>query len=108
MSLRDGFTVLKAQNTEGRQVYLQVLPIHGDLLAIHKAVGFGPPAALKFCGWCDANLNELQLMKVGTKRTGYEIREVEKAWRNEKSLKEQEDIQKETGIQWSELNMLPY
>ncbi|MBW0501218.1 hypothetical protein O181_040933 [Austropuccinia psidii MF-1] len=57
MELKDGFTVLTAQNPEGRQVYLQVLPIPGDLLAIHKAVGFGSPAALKFRGWCDANLN---------------------------------------------------
>ncbi|MBW0567419.1 hypothetical protein O181_107134 [Austropuccinia psidii MF-1] len=106
--LKDGFEAFTAQNPCGRKIYIQVLPIRGDLLAVHKVVGFGSPAASQFCGWCQANLKELTLMKIGLKRTGLDVLDAAKSWLVLKTLKEQEEIQRRTGVRWSELNRLPY
>ncbi|MBW0464710.1 hypothetical protein O181_004425 [Austropuccinia psidii MF-1] len=106
--LKDGFEAFTAQNPLGKNIYLQILPICGDLLEIHKAVGFESPAASQFCGWSQASLNELNLMKIGLKRTGLNVLDSEKAWLASKTSKEQEDICKQTGVRWSELNRLPY
>ncbi|MBW0512446.1 hypothetical protein O181_052161 [Austropuccinia psidii MF-1] len=106
--LKDGFEAFTAQNPLGQKIYLQILPICGDLLATHKAVGFGSPAASQFCGWCQASLNKLNLMNIGVKRTGIDVLDSAKAWLASKALKEQEEICKRTGVRWSELNRLPY
>ncbi|MBW0517350.1 hypothetical protein O181_057065 [Austropuccinia psidii MF-1] len=106
--LKDGFTVNTNQEPQGRKVFVQPLPIIGDLVAIHKAVGFGSHLAKQFCGWCKSELNDLQHLKQGEKRMGVDILEQAKAWKDSKTLSVQEDLHKRTGVRWSELNQLPY
>ncbi|MBW0523889.1 hypothetical protein O181_063604 [Austropuccinia psidii MF-1] len=108
MLLKDGIKVKTAQHPEGRTIYAQLLPLVGDLVAVHKVVGFGSHSANQFCGWCMASLNDLQSMKISTKRNSFEILRVACSWRDAKTLKAQNEIQSRTGIRWSELNRLPY
>ncbi|MBW0513728.1 hypothetical protein O181_053443 [Austropuccinia psidii MF-1] len=100
--LQDGFKVPTSQYPLSCQVYLQLLPIHEDLLAIHKVVGFGSPSASQFCAWCTENSNNLHLMQMGPKRTGFTVLESAKEWKSAKILKGQEELQRRTGIRWSE------
>ncbi|MBW0507773.1 hypothetical protein O181_047488 [Austropuccinia psidii MF-1] len=88
--LRDGFKVPTSQHPLGCQVYLQLLPVCGDLLAIHKVVGFGLPSGLQFFAWCTENSNNLHLMQMGPKRPGFTVLESEKEWKSAKILKGQE------------------
>ncbi|MBW0527273.1 hypothetical protein O181_066988 [Austropuccinia psidii MF-1] len=50
--LKDGFTICTPQNPWGQQVYIQLLALFGDLVAIHKVEGFGSHSASQFFSWC--------------------------------------------------------
>ncbi|MBW0498867.1 hypothetical protein O181_038582 [Austropuccinia psidii MF-1] len=98
MVLKDGIQVKTYQHPQGQMVYAQLLPLVGDLVAVHKVVGFGSHLAKQFCGWCMANSKYLQSMKVGERCTGVEILTAACAWKDAKTLKSQEEIQMKTGI----------
>ncbi|MBW0526525.1 hypothetical protein O181_066240 [Austropuccinia psidii MF-1] len=49
--LKDGFNSNTYQHPKGRTVFVQLLPICGDLVAAHKVIGFGSHSAKQFCGW---------------------------------------------------------
>ncbi|MBW0529872.1 hypothetical protein O181_069587 [Austropuccinia psidii MF-1] len=106
--LKDGVTICTPQNPWGQQVYIQLLALCGDLVAIHKVAGFGSHSASQFCSWCKTSLNELQLMEMGSKRSSHEILEMSREWNRASTLSAQENICAKTGVQWSELNRLPY
>ncbi|MBW0526536.1 hypothetical protein O181_066251 [Austropuccinia psidii MF-1] len=108
MVLKDGIQVKTYQHPQGQMVYAQPLPLVGDLMAVHKVVGFGSHLAKQFCGWCMANSKYLQSMKVGERCSGVEILTAACAWKDSKTIKSQEEIQMKTGTCWSELNRLPY
>ncbi|MBW0511968.1 hypothetical protein O181_051683 [Austropuccinia psidii MF-1] len=106
--LKDSVTVKTSQNPEGKQVYVHLLPLIGDLVAIHEAVGFGSHLANQFCSWCKCEANNLPLLKTGAHRIRMEVIEAEQAWKEAKSVSVQEQIRKKTGVWWSELNRIPY
>ncbi|MBW0560488.1 hypothetical protein O181_100203 [Austropuccinia psidii MF-1] len=106
--LQDGFKIPTSQHPLGCQVYLQLISICGDLLAIHKVVGFGSPSASQFCAWCMENSNNLHLMQMGPKRPGFTVLESAKEWKSAKTLKGQEELHRRTGIRWSKVNRLTY
>ncbi|MBW0526491.1 hypothetical protein O181_066206 [Austropuccinia psidii MF-1] len=106
--LKDGVKIPTFLNPEGKYIYLQLLPFIGDLVAIHKTSGFASHSANYFCPWCTSQLPNLQLMKLGETRNGLEILRAAEDWKNSKTLSEKNDIWKKTGVQWSELNCLPY
>ncbi|MBW0561055.1 hypothetical protein O181_100770 [Austropuccinia psidii MF-1] len=105
---KDCFTIKTYQNTEGKQVYVHLLPLIGNLVAIHKAVGFGSHPANQFCSWFKGEANNLPLLKTVTFPIGMEVIEEAQAWKGEKSVSLQEPIHKKTGVWWSELNRIPY
>ncbi|MBW0571300.1 hypothetical protein O181_111015, partial [Austropuccinia psidii MF-1] len=106
--LKDGVTIKTYRNPEGGQRYVHLLPLIGDLVAIHKVVGFCSHSANQFCSWCKCEANNLPLLKTGTHRIGMEVIEAAQAWKGEKSVSSQEQIHKKTGVRWSELNRIPY
>ncbi|MBW0535608.1 hypothetical protein O181_075323 [Austropuccinia psidii MF-1] len=106
--LKDGVRIPTFSNPEGKYIYLQLLPLIGDLVAIHKTSGVASHSANYFCPWCTAQLPNLQLMKLGETRNGLDILRAAEDWKNSKTLSKQNDIRKKTGVRWSELNRLPY
>ncbi|MBW0567551.1 hypothetical protein O181_107266 [Austropuccinia psidii MF-1] len=106
--MKNSCTVKTQLYPEGWDVYAQLLPLVGDHVAIHKTVGFGSHSAQQSCAWCTAELSNLQGMQVGTKRTGFDICDAAKKWKEAPTLAAQEALRKKMGVCWSELNRLPY
>ncbi|MBW0535091.1 hypothetical protein O181_074806 [Austropuccinia psidii MF-1] len=108
LELQEGFNVFTFNHPQGRKVYVQLLPTVSYLVAMHKSVGFGSHSAFQFCAWCKADLKDLQSMKIGTKRSAFEIHEAAHSWKMAPMVTLQEKNCKESGVRWSELNFLPY
>ncbi|MBW0560506.1 hypothetical protein O181_100221 [Austropuccinia psidii MF-1] len=106
--LKDGIMVSTHKNPQGQIVYAQLLPLIGDLVAIHKVVGFGSHSANQFCSWCKSELTDLQSLKMGEQRVGVEVLKVAQALKDAKNLSAQEQICRMSGVQWSELNRINY
>ncbi|MBW0529364.1 hypothetical protein O181_069079 [Austropuccinia psidii MF-1] len=76
--LPDGIKIPTSQLPLDCQGYLQLLPIHRDLLAIHKVVGFGSPSASQFCAWCTENSKKPAFNADGTQTTWFHSVEISK------------------------------
>ncbi|MBW0473782.1 hypothetical protein O181_013497 [Austropuccinia psidii MF-1] len=108
LELKDGVHIPTFLYPDGKYIYLQLLPLIGDLVAVHKASGVASHSANHFCPWCTAQLPDLQLMRQGEMRNGLDILKAAKDWKYLKTLSEQNEFRKKTGVRWSELNNLPY
>ncbi|MBW0469065.1 hypothetical protein O181_008780 [Austropuccinia psidii MF-1] len=108
LELKDGFNVVTTNYPQGRKVYVQLLPAVGDLVAMHKIVGFGSHSASQFCGWCKADLKDLQGLNIGPSKSAAEIREAAYSWKSAKTISLKEKICKVSGVRWSEFHRLPY
>ncbi|MBW0580338.1 hypothetical protein O181_120053 [Austropuccinia psidii MF-1] len=93
-----GLNVNTYKYPHGQKVVAQLLPLVGDLVAIHKAVGFGSHSETQFCSWCTSELTSLPTLKIGTRRNAVDIFQAAQAWKEAKSLGAQEAIQKSTGV----------
>ncbi|MBW0484909.1 hypothetical protein O181_024624 [Austropuccinia psidii MF-1] len=107
LELKDGVHIPTFLYPDGKYIYLQLLPLIGDLVAVHKASGVVSHLANHFCPWCTSQLPNLQLMRQGEIRNGLDILKAAK-WKDSKTLSEQNEFRKKTGIWWYELNNLPY
>ncbi|MBW0533613.1 hypothetical protein O181_073328 [Austropuccinia psidii MF-1] len=102
--LKDGFNSNTYQHPKGRTVFVQLLPICGYLVAAHKVIGFGSHSAKQFCGWCNSNLSELNLLQLGSSKPAWGILQAAQSWKEAKTTSAQELIRRETGVRWSEFN----
>ncbi|MBW0487646.1 hypothetical protein O181_027361, partial [Austropuccinia psidii MF-1] len=106
--LKDGVKIPTFLQPQGINIYVQLLPLIGDLVAIHKTSGVASHSGTHFCPWCDSQLPNLQLMKLGTTRNGLTILKAAQDWKDARTLTEQDDLRKKNGVQWSQLDRLPY
>ncbi|MBW0547979.1 hypothetical protein O181_087694 [Austropuccinia psidii MF-1] len=108
LELKDGVHIPMFLYPDGKYIYLQLLPLIGDLVAVHKASGVASHSANHFCPWCTAQLPDLQLMRQGEMRNGLDILKSDKDWKDSKTLSQKNEFCKKTGVRWFELNNLPY
>ncbi|MBW0551055.1 hypothetical protein O181_090770 [Austropuccinia psidii MF-1] len=90
--LKDGVKICTSDYPKGCEIYVQLLSSVGDLVAMHKIVGFGSHSASQFCAWCTAELKDLQAMSIGTHRGAHEVREAANTWKSATSISLQEKI----------------
>ncbi|MBW0464799.1 hypothetical protein O181_004514 [Austropuccinia psidii MF-1] len=108
LELKDGVHIPTFLYPDGKYIYLQLLPLIGDLVSVHKASVVESHSANHFCPWCTTQLPNLQLMRQGEMRNGLDISKAAKDWKYSKTLSEKNELCKKTGAWWSELNNLPY
>ncbi|MBW0526901.1 hypothetical protein O181_066616 [Austropuccinia psidii MF-1] len=84
LKLHKGVNIPTISRLQGRKVYLQLLPFIGDLVATHKALG----VASHFCPWCDSQLTDLHLMKLGDNFIGIDILNASQDWKDAKKIAE--------------------
>ncbi|KNZ64659.1 hypothetical protein VP01_10067g1, partial [Puccinia sorghi] len=73
-----------------------------------KVAGFASATATRFCSMCHAQNNQLEKLQIGPIRNKYETLAAAKKSKEAESANAQDAILKETGVRWSELNLLPY
>jgi len=107
----DGRTVHTHRHPEGIQQCVALLPAIGDLLAMHKALGFaGIASHNNFCSFCKLQLVNIDDLDINSyiHRGGLEVLVAAECWRNATTQKDHKKLVKESGVRWSSLNRLPY
>ncbi|MBW0554079.1 hypothetical protein O181_093794 [Austropuccinia psidii MF-1] len=92
--LKDGVKIPTFSQPQGINIYVQLLPLIGDLVTIHKTSGVASHSGTHFCPWCDSQLPNLQLMKLGTTRNGFTILKAAQDCKDAITLTEQDDLRK--------------
>ncbi|KNZ59353.1 hypothetical protein VP01_1751g6 [Puccinia sorghi] len=108
VAMNTSFTVLTHQYPSGRSVRVKLLPLIGDLGATHKVAGFASHSAKKFCSWCNVTKDETSQLKIGPPRHGANVRRISNNWLNTTTHSGRDDILRDTGVRYSELNRLEY
>ncbi|MBW0506103.1 hypothetical protein O181_045818 [Austropuccinia psidii MF-1] len=84
LKVHNGVNISTISRLQGRNVYLQLIPLIGDLVAVHKALG----VASHFFPWCDSQLPDLHLMKLGDTFLGLDILNASQDWKDAKKISE--------------------
>ncbi|KNZ59799.1 hypothetical protein VP01_1660g11 [Puccinia sorghi] len=108
LSLSTPFTVSTHKYPAGRTVQVRLLPLIGDMGATHKVAGFDSHSATKFCSWCHVLKDEMEKLKLGQLRSGTEVRRTSQSWLRSKTINARDDILRQNGRRYTELNRLPY
>ncbi|MBW0463124.1 hypothetical protein O181_002839 [Austropuccinia psidii MF-1] len=96
LDLQHGIMIPTFQEKDGHLIFVQILPLVGDFVAVHKTAGFLSHSAKQFCPWCNSQLQNLHNLQIGSTRSGIEILESSKKWKNAKTMTQQEEIHKAT------------
>jgi hypothetical protein len=88
------------RHPNGIQMRAAVLPSIGDLLAIHKALGFAGIASHHFCSFCDLHRKNIDSLDIGSwkMRVGVEVLAASEQWRRADTKKERKDLFSKYGI----------
>ncbi|KNZ55557.1 hypothetical protein VP01_2650g3 [Puccinia sorghi] len=70
--------------------------------------GFASPSAKKFFSWCNAIKEDTSELKIGPPRHGANVQRISNNWLTVETHSGREDILRDTGIFYSELNLLEY
>ncbi|MBW0483323.1 hypothetical protein O181_023038 [Austropuccinia psidii MF-1] len=100
LDLQHGIMIPPFQKEEGRLIFVQILPLVGDVVAVHKTAGFVSHSVKQFCPWCNSKLQNLHNLQIGSARSGIKILESPKKWKNAKTMTQQEEIHRTT--EWLE------
>jgi hypothetical protein len=92
----------------GRFVQIKLLCVYGDVLATKKVVGYASHSATKFCSFCHAIQANIPKLQLATRREKAETIHSAHNSKNTKSETARNDLLKETGVRWSELNRPAY
>ena len=87
-----------------------LLPAIGDLLTIHKALGFAGVTSHHFCSFYTLHKSDIENLDSGAwkLRKGIEVIAVVEQWCQVLTKKKQEFIFKKHGVCWSSLHQLLY
>jgi hypothetical protein len=105
-----GMKIQTYRHPEGIVKKAAILAGVGDLLAMHKALGFAGVASHNFCSFCKllkANIDDLNYQS-WQPRIGVDVRTAAESWRQATTKKERNEIFKTHGVRWSSLHQLIY
>ncbi|MBW0561336.1 hypothetical protein O181_101051 [Austropuccinia psidii MF-1] len=79
-----------------------------DLAATHKIAGYASHTATSFCTWCECKRAEVGNLEIACVDESQIVKDHSREFKDEKNQSEADCLVKKSGIQWSELNCLPY
>jgi hypothetical protein len=93
--------------SEGQHVTARLGALLGDVVATHKVAGFASHLATKPCSWCHVIHIKLAEMEIGQLHNQRATLAASRDWLKA-DLTERKKLVKQSGVQSSELNCLPY
>ncbi|KAA1123860.1 hypothetical protein PGTUg99_050062 [Puccinia graminis f. sp. tritici] len=108
IQLESGVEIRTYQYPNGRTVRIKLLCLLGDAPAVKKVAGFASHSAKYFCSFCKEKLNDLGMLQRGPNRSKDATLAAAQLAKDSKSSTESENLLKESGVRWSELNRLSY
>ncbi|MBW0588473.1 hypothetical protein O181_128188, partial [Austropuccinia psidii MF-1] len=108
IELNCGVKIITPNYPRGRYVVVKLVGLIGNIVATHKAGGFMSHSAKYFCSWCELKDIERTHLKLGKPRKRSAVLSASRRWQEANSTTTQQRLAQYCGIQWSEINRLPY
>jgi hypothetical protein len=77
--------------SQGRRVRVQLLPLLGDIVGVHKVAGYTSHSATFFCSWCKIMKKDLESLKLGAPWSSEETLQDATKWRNLQTISRREE-----------------
>ncbi|MBW0476031.1 hypothetical protein O181_015746 [Austropuccinia psidii MF-1] len=106
--LNPGIKIKTPNHPHGQSVVIKIVYLIGDIVATHKVGGFMSHSAKNFFSLCELKDNEREELKLGKPHNQMLVLGASHQWYDTRTLRLQQMFAKRSGIQWSEIKILPY
>ncbi|MBW0571751.1 hypothetical protein O181_111466 [Austropuccinia psidii MF-1] len=104
IKLHPGINICTTNSLNGQKIVVRLSCLIGDLVATHKASGFDSNSNTSFCTWCECKKDQLPDLEIAHLHKFHIVRHYRNAFQDAQNQNQANQLNKKSGICWSELN----